>query len=94
VIEPLLAIGPVDQLELSPNMIPMAGGTVSSLLGYLDDTGVVALVGGYTISDLGMAVQALENGLASSKRMTLSAAERAIETPVCIGKIPGRKLPL
>lgn len=94
VIEPLLTVRPVDELKLTPDVIPVTGGTVAPLLANVNDLCVVATARGDSLSDLGMAIQAFEDGLTSAKGVALRATQGAIKTTMSVGEIAGRQLAL
>ena len=93
VIERRLAVRPVDKLKLAPDVIPMARGTVATLLDNLNNLGVIAKIRRDPLCNLGMAVQAFENRLPRPKGMALRATKRTIKTAMSVGEIAGRQLP-
>ncbi|MEZ5363863.1 MAG: hypothetical protein R2748_16370 [Bryobacterales bacterium] len=85
-IEVLLAVGPMDELEVTADMLAVTSRAISFLLGGLDDAAVVARAGSDFLSNQLMTLGADEDRLSRAEDMAFGALQRTVKIAVCVGE--------
>jgi hypothetical protein len=94
VIEAISALGPMNKLEVPPNVLAMALHTIAAFLGEIRDSCVVTLCGFDAGPDLSVTFRAFEDRLTGAESVARCALSWAVKGAMCCGQWPGGQLGL